>query len=139
MWPVSIASCVSWSPLRSPPPLVRNNTKGAVTAVTMLDDGRMVLILDVEKVLTDICPRNRTKRCLPGWKSDRRSGIKCVLFADDSSVARTQIRKTLERLEHVLYQATTGRKPGSLVGDRGSSYFAEEMNAYEIQMVLERY
>ena len=29
-----------------------------MTAVTMLDDGRMVLILDVEKVLNDICPRS---------------------------------------------------------------------------------
>ena len=41
---------LSWTQIKSPPPLVRNNTKGAVTAVAMLDDGRMVLILDVEKI-----------------------------------------------------------------------------------------
>ena len=33
---------LSWTQIKSPPPLVRNNTKGAVTAVAMLDDGRMV-------------------------------------------------------------------------------------------------
>jgi two-component system chemotaxis response regulator CheV len=47
----------SWSAIKTPPAIVRENNKGAVTAVTMLEDGRMVLILDVEKVLNDICPR----------------------------------------------------------------------------------
>jgi two-component system chemotaxis response regulator CheV len=48
----------SWSAIKTPPAIVRENNKGAVTAVTMLEDGRMVLILDVEKVLNDICPRS---------------------------------------------------------------------------------
>jgi len=48
----------SWSQIKTPPALVRENNKGAVTAVTMLESGRMVLILDVEKLLTDICPRS---------------------------------------------------------------------------------
>lgn len=99
----------SWSQIKTPPALVRENNKGAVTAVTMLDNGRMVLILDVEKTLSDICPRPDEEvfaalHTMPELKS------KCVLFADDSSVARTQIRKALERLGVPYIQTTTGKE-----------------------------
>lgn len=99
----------SWSQIKTPPALVRENNKGAVTAVTMLDNGRMVLILDVEKTLSDICPRPDDEvfaglRAMPELKN------KCVLFADDSSVARTQIRKALEKLGVPFIQTTTGKE-----------------------------
>jgi two-component system chemotaxis response regulator CheV len=99
----------SWSAIKTPPAIVRENNKGAVTSVTMLEDGRMVLILDVEKVLNDICPRPDDEvfagvGAVPVMKS------KCVLFADDSSVARTQIRKALERLGATFIQTTTGQE-----------------------------
>jgi two-component system chemotaxis response regulator CheV len=98
---------LSWTQIKSPPPLVRNNTKGAVTAVAMLDDGRMVLILDVEKVLNDICPRSDDE-VFAGMVATPALKSKCMLFADDSSVARTQIRKALERLEMSYIMTTTG-------------------------------
>lgn len=99
----------SWSQIKTPPALVRENNKGAVTAVTMLDNGRMVLILDVEKTLSDICPRPDDEvfaglHAMPELKN------KSVLFADDSSVARTQIRKALEKLGVPFIQTTTGKE-----------------------------
>jgi two-component system chemotaxis response regulator CheV len=99
----------SWSAIKTPPAIVRENNKGAVTAVTMLDDGRMVLILDVEKVLNDICPRPDDE-VFAGVVSTPALRSKCVLFADDSSVARTQIRKALERLGIAFIQTTTGKE-----------------------------
>ncbi len=86
---------------------MRENNKGAVTAVTMLDNGRMVLILDVEKVLHDICPRSDDE-VFSGMVMSPALKSKCVMFADDSSVARTQIRKALDRLEMSYLMATTG-------------------------------
>ncbi len=99
----------SWADIKTPPVLVRENAKGAVTAVTMLDDGRMVLILDVEKILSDICPRSDEElfaniEALPKVTPMR------VLYVDDSLVARTQIRKTLEKLGMEYIQATNGRE-----------------------------
>ena len=99
----------SWSQIKTPPALVRENNKGAVTAVTMLDNGRMVLILDVEKTLSDICPRP-DEEVFAGLRSMPELKSKCVLFADDSSVARTQIRKALERLGVPYIQTTTGKE-----------------------------
>ncbi|WP_447972143.1 chemotaxis protein [Nitrospira sp. Kam-Ns4a] len=98
---------LSWTQIKPPPPLVRETAKGAVTSVAMLDDGQMVLILDVEKILSDLCPRPDEEvyagvETAPAVKSKR------VLFADDSSVARTQIRKTLERLGIAYIQTVTG-------------------------------
>src|SRR3990167_4162475 len=78
----------SWSKIKTPPALVRDNNKGAVTAVTMLDDSRMALILDVEKLLSDICPRPDDE-VVAGLEAKPELKTKCVLFADDSSVART--------------------------------------------------
>ena len=97
----------SWSAIKTPPAIVRENNKGAVTSVTMLDDGRMVLILDVEKVLNDICPRSDDE-VFAGMVATPELRSKCMLFADDSSVARTQIRKALERLEMSYIMTTTG-------------------------------
>ena len=99
----------SWSKIKTPPNLVRENNKGAVTAVTMLDDSRMVLILDVEKVLSDICPRPDDE-VYAGLETRPELKTKCVLFADDSSVARTQIRKALEKLGVAYIQTTTGKE-----------------------------
>lgn len=100
---------LSWAQIKSPPPLVRNNTKGAVTAVAMLDDGRMVLILDVEKILAEMSPKS-DEEVFAGVEIRPEVRNKRVLFADDSAVARTQIRKTLERLGISYVQATTGQE-----------------------------
>jgi two-component system chemotaxis response regulator CheV len=100
---------LSWTQIKSPPPLVRNNTKGAVTAVAMLDDGRMVLILDVEKILAEMSPKSDDE-VFAGMELRPEVKNKRVLFADDSAVARTQIRKTLDRLSVSYVQATTGQE-----------------------------
>lgn len=100
---------MSWSQIKTPPPLVRENNQGAVTAVTMLEDGRMILILDVEKLLSDICHRSDDE-VFTGVVTRPELKSRCVLFADDSSVARTQIRKTLERLGVAFIQTTSGKE-----------------------------
>lgn len=99
----------SWSQIKTPPALVRENNKGAVTAVTMLDSGRMVLILDVEKLLSDICPRS-DEEVFAGLTAKPEFKNKTVLFADDSTVARSQIRKALDKLNVPYIQTTTGKE-----------------------------
>jgi len=126
----------SWSKIKTPPALVRENNKGAVTAVTMLDDARMVLILDVEKLLSDICPRP-DEEVFAGIETKPELKAKCVLFADDSSVARTQIRKALERLGVSYIQTTTGKEAWDYLvglGDEAVQQGLPQVN--RIQMIL---
>jgi len=127
---------LSWTQIKSPPPLVRNNTKGAVTAVAMLDDGRMVLILDVEKILAEMSPKS-DEEVFAGVEIRPEVKNKRVLFADDSAVARTQIRKTLERLGISYVQATTGQEAWDRlleIADKAASLGKSGRD--EIQMVL---
>jgi len=127
---------LSWTQIKSPPPLVRNNTKGAVTAVAMLDDGRMVLILDVEKILAAMSPKS-DEEVFAGVEIRPEVKNKRVLFADDSAVARTQIRKTLERLGISYVQATTGQEAWDRlleIADKAASLGKSVRD--EVQMVL---
>jgi two-component system chemotaxis response regulator CheV len=126
----------SWAAIKTPPAIVRENNKGAVTAVTMLEDGRMVLILDVEKVLSDICPRPDDE-VFAGMVSSPTLKTKRVLFADDSSVARTQIRKALERLGIAYIQATTGKEAWDQLQVLAEQAATEgKTNVDQIQIIL---
>ncbi|MBI3603497.1 MAG: chemotaxis protein CheV [Nitrospirae bacterium] len=127
---------ISWSEVKPPPALVRDTAKGGVTAVTMLDDGRMALILDVEKILADICPRSDEEVYAPVEKQTLLTA-KRVLFADDSLVARTQIRKTLERLGVSYLQATTGREAWDQLRALADKAEAEHKTVREeLQLIL---
>jgi two-component system, chemotaxis family, chemotaxis protein CheV len=84
---------VDWSAMRVPPQMLFGKTAGLVTAVTELPDGRLVMMLDVEQLLADttqidqdVLYRNIDTKLPPG---------RTVLFADDSTVARNQIVRTL--------------------------------------------
>ena len=99
---------ISWDRVKAPPPLAQRVGGGAVTAVTLLEDGRMVLILDVEKILCDICPP-AVEELLGAVPAAAAPIAGRVLLADDSAVARRQIAQTLDRLGLSYLQAKTGR------------------------------
>ncbi len=100
---------MSWERIQIPPSLVHSSRQGAVTAVTKLEDGRMVLILDVEKVLAELHPR-ADEEVLVGIEMVNELAGKRVLVADDSVVARKQIMKTLERLGMKWEETQTGKE-----------------------------
>ena len=100
---------MSWEHIQIPPVMVQSSRQGAVTAVTKLEDGRMVLILDVEKVLAELHPR-ADEEVLVGIEMVQELAGKRVLIADDSVVARKQIVKTLERLGMKWEETQTGKE-----------------------------
>ncbi len=94
---------LDWSHMRVPPEMLTAKMGGLVTAVTELADDRLVMMLDVEKVLSETA---RYDDELQFKGIDPINGeSRMVFFADDSSVARKQIELTLEKLD-VPYQAT---------------------------------
>jgi two-component system chemotaxis response regulator CheV len=100
---------MSWEHIQIPPAMVQSSRQGAVTAVTKLEDGRMVLILDVEKVLAELHPR-ADEEVLVGIEMVKELAGMRVLIADDSIVARKQIMKTLERLGMKWEETQTGKE-----------------------------
>ncbi len=136
VWGVDRIMRMSWDQVKAPPPLVKNtHGQGAVTAVTLLDDGRMVMILDVEKILADICPRAEEEITAAVQETPAQTG-KRVFFADDSIVARKQISKTLDRMGFSFVQATTGAEAWRMLQAIATKAAEEKKGFREVIQVI---
>lgn len=88
---------LDWSQMRVPPAmLLSSELGGLVTAVTELADGRLVMLLDVERVLSETTKID-DEFLFAEIKPLGREDI-TILFADDSSIARNQIERTVSAL-----------------------------------------
>jgi two-component system chemotaxis response regulator CheV len=79
---------IDWERIKPPD----RSSDAAITAVTELDDGRLVSILDVEQLLAKVIGEPRIND-LPRVTRDV-----TVFFADDSAVARREIVSVLDRM-----------------------------------------
>jgi len=98
---------LDWAQMRVPPEMLTSNLGGLVTAVTELQDNRLVMMLDVERVLAETAKADDTmlfNSINPLGRDDL-----TVLFADDSSVARGQIERTLAAMGVRHISAVNGR------------------------------
>lgn len=88
---------LDWSRMRVPPDMLTAEMGGLVTAVTELEDNRLVMMMDVEKVLAETTRSDSDDHIYHAIKPI--AGIdKAVYFADDSLIARKQIERTLGAL-----------------------------------------
>ena len=100
---------LDWSQMRVPPDMLTANMGGLVTAVTELPENRLVMLLDVEKVLSETT-RYDDSHMFKDIAPIDNGGEHLVLFADDSSVARKQICQTLDVLGVKYISAVNGRR-----------------------------
>jgi two-component system chemotaxis response regulator CheV len=100
---------LDWSSMRVPPAMLMAQMGGMVTAITELKDKRLVMLLDVERVLAETCGTDADELV---FKGVRPLGLenRTVFYADDSSVARNQIIKTLEAMHVKHIGAINGRQ-----------------------------
>ena len=88
---------MNWSEILPPPKGIGNDNY--LTAVTKVD-GELVEIIDVEKVLAEVIGWNEevSQEFIEEAENQEDARKPIVLVADDSSVARNQIKRTLEKL-----------------------------------------
>jgi two-component system chemotaxis response regulator CheV len=99
---------LDWAQMRVPPAmLISSKLGGLVTAITELADNRLVMMLDVERVLSETTKID-DEFLFTTIQPLGREGL-TVLFADDSSVARSQIERTLTALGLHFISAVNGR------------------------------
>jgi len=100
---------LDWSAMRVPPAMLAAELGGLVTAITELKDKRLVMMMDVEKILAETGHFSSAESIAsvvkPLGKANR-----TVFFADDSSVARHQIAKTLDAMEVKYISAINGKQ-----------------------------
>jgi two-component system chemotaxis response regulator CheV len=89
---------LDWSAMRVPPAMLVAQMGGLVTAITELKDGRLVMMIDVEKVLSETTNFGNDDLISKSVRPLGKEG-KTVFYADDSSVARHQIARTLEAMQ----------------------------------------
>lgn len=99
---------LDWSQMRVPPEMLTAKMGGLVTAITELPENRLVMMLDVEKVLAETARYDEELifKGIQPVESDNRM----VVFADDSAVARGQIERTLQMLEVPYLALVNGRR-----------------------------
>ena len=100
---------LDWSAMRVPPEMLVAELGGLVTAITELKDKRLVMMLDVEKVLAETGHFGSDEMIFKAVKHLGKEN-RTVFFADDSSVARNQIARTLEAMGVRSISAINGRK-----------------------------
>lgn len=98
---------LDWSQMRVPPDMLTAKLGGLVTAVTELADKKLVMMLDVEKVLSETTTQD-DQHLFKGIEP-LEGTQHTVYFADDSSVARKQIERTLEVLGVPYVGSLNGR------------------------------
>ena len=99
---------LDWAQMKVPPDMLTARMGGLVTAITELPDGRLVMLLDVERVLSETTHFDDDLIYREIKTIDRSDAT--VLFADDSSVARKQVQTTLERMGVNFVAAINGRQ-----------------------------
>ena len=99
---------LDWSAMRVPPAMLVAELGGLVTAITELKDGRLVMMMDVEKVLSETGHLDADDMILKSVKPLGKD--RTVFYADDSSVARHQIQRTLDAMGVKSISAINGRQ-----------------------------
>jgi len=102
---------LDWSDMHVPPDMLNDQLGGLVTAVTELADKRLVMMVDMEKILSETTRYDDTQ-LFQGIRPVTTSGNKTytVFYADDSSTARKQIERTLDALKVGARFATNGKQ-----------------------------
>lgn len=98
---------LSWKEMMPPPD--GTGKSNYLTAVTEIDE-RMVSILDVEKILSEIHPPSvDISEDIADMSVGERLGDKLVMIVDDSAVARNQVKRALEPLGLNMILANNGQ------------------------------
>jgi two-component system chemotaxis response regulator CheV len=95
---------LDWSAMRVPPAMLLAEM---VTAITELKDRRLVMMMDVEKVLSETS-RYDDDAVFQGVQPLGKERM--IFFVDDSSVARKQISRTLDVMRVKYVSAINGRQ-----------------------------
>lgn len=99
---------LDWAAMKVPPDMLAAEMGGLVTAVTELPDNRLVMMMDVEKVLSETGHFDDNAIAFNAIQPLKQQ--RTVFFADDSAVARRQISRTLDAMGVKYVSANNGKQ-----------------------------
>ena len=126
---------LEWGQLKSPPSLMSHQLGGLITAVCEIPDGRIVMVLDVEKLLSAAVGSDDLREDLSEVTRSKEPGL--VVFADDSSVARKRITALLDQMGVKYVSANNGAEAWQKLQDMAERAIANKtVLADQISVVL---
>jgi two-component system chemotaxis response regulator CheV len=125
---------LDWSSIRVPPEMFAGHMGGLVTAVTELADGRLVMLMDVEKILAETSHTDDDIL----YSTVKPIGLenRTVFFCDDSAIARKQIEKTLQAMGVNYHMANNGRQAWELLQKIAGQAEASHLPVSELVQVI---
>ena len=133
---VDMIERLNWDEVKAPPQMLTSRLGGLVTAVAELNNGNLVMIMDVEKVLAETAGFYDNETIYEGIEPHSNSGM-TVLFADDSSVARNQIKNTLEKMDLKYISTINGMEAWKMLNNLADQADASGGSiADKIQLIL---
>ena len=96
---------VDWELVKSPQSMAMNAV-GLITAITELPGGKLVSILDVEQILSNVIGEDIVPNLVPVEQPKQAT----IFFADDSGLARRKIIEVLDKLQLPYQFATNGKE-----------------------------
>ncbi|WP_293764929.1 chemotaxis protein [uncultured Aquitalea sp.] len=114
---------VDWDRVRAPENMMSTGAnQNLITAITELEDGKLVSILDVEQILATVVGEPR----MPDIPGAQLESDQYIFFVDDSVVARKEITSVLEKMGLKFQQATNGREAWDRLQVLASRSFGED-------------
>ena len=100
---------LNWDDVKAPPSMMDSQKGGLVTAVTEVKDKGLVMIMDVEKVLAETAGFYDDDSVFQGMPTINDKSVLAV-YADDSGVARKQVKQTIDKLGISGISCINGKK-----------------------------
>lgn len=100
---------LAWSQIVEPSSLISQTHENMLTAMSKLEDDRILLLMDVEKIIADVLGSNFEGDLSEVNAELSREESRYVFFADDSGVARIQVARLLEKMNIKHQSANNGR------------------------------
>jgi two-component system chemotaxis response regulator CheV len=121
---------MEWNDIKVPPPMMTHAHGGLITAVSELADGRIAMIIDVEKVLAETEGVGDDPALFEGIEHLDREAT--IFFADDSVVARKQIAATLDKLGIRHISAKNGQEAWEKLTELAARAEASHIPVYQM-------
>jgi two-component system chemotaxis response regulator CheV len=97
---------VDWELVKSPQSMA-SNAVGLITAITELPGGKLVSILDVEQILSNVIGEDVVPHLEP---IEGNKAPPTIFFADDSGLARKKIMEVLDKMKLSYQYAINGKE-----------------------------
>ena len=99
---------IAWADIKPPPLTGSTDEPDMITGLYQVDSGRSLMLLDVEKLLSDVLGGSSNSLVqMDGVEQDCLKGIR-AFFCDDSAVARGQLQQMLDHMGVVYASEING-------------------------------